>query len=82
MPDVTPSGKPANVGVVVATPAAAGGATQQWMCDAVVPAPAVSPVKTTVTWSWCVTVSSDTIVEPVPGDAFTGNSLGPFNSAL
>jgi hypothetical protein len=83
VPDITPNGKPANVGVVVATPAvgiAAEGETQQWMCDAV-----VSPSKSSNdTWTRivCAVVSTVTVASPVPGDAFVGNSAGPVRCVV
>src|SRR5436305_10497433 len=36
VPEVTPSGNPTKLGVVVATPVFPGGAIQQWICAAVV----------------------------------------------
>src|SRR5437868_12104240 len=80
VPDVTPSGKPGNVGVVVATPALPGWGTQQWMCDAVVPV--VRPLKVTLTVIWFVMVFHVTVAFPVPSDAAGGISLLPFSAAV
>jgi hypothetical protein len=53
VPDVTPVGNPANVGVVVATPAVPtpGVVVQQWMWEAVVTP--VSPEKVTLIANVC-----------------------------
>src|SRR5690349_11109760 len=75
VPDVTPSGKPTKLGVVVATPAFPGGEMQQCICEAVVAAP--SPENTTSTESKCVDESYVTIALPVPGDPVGGFSLAP-----
>src|SRR5262249_52295637 len=75
-PLVTPSGKLGKVGTVVATMVLPGGATQQWMCAAIVPL--VRPLKTTLTWSWFVRVSISTTPEPSAGDPFGGFSLAPL----
>src|SRR3954454_20877816 len=76
LPLVTPRGKPVKLGVVVATPAVPGGATQQWMCEAVVGA--LRPLNTALTCSWWVVVSSETVDDPTPGDELTGFSFAPF----
>jgi len=81
VPAITPSGKPANVGVVVATPAVPvpGEAVAAWMCDAVVLP--VSPENVTCTCMVWATGSMSTCAVPVPGDAFGGDSLGPVRVA-
>jgi hypothetical protein len=77
-PDVTPSGKPENDGVCVATPAVPvpGEAVQQWMWDAVVPAVNPENVSDTIFNVFAV-VSITITAEPVPGDPFGGDSPGP-----
>ena len=75
LPLVTPNGKPANVGTVVAMPAVPGDSTQQWMCEAVVPATRSENV--TLTMSTCAAGSKLTTASPTPGDMFTGFSFGP-----
>src|SRR3954469_11301989 len=76
-PLVTSSGRPEKVGTIVATPAVPmpGTAVQQWRCDAVVGD--VSPLKVSETVSEWVVGSKATVPEPVPGDAFGGDSAGP-----
>jgi hypothetical protein len=83
-PESTPKGKPVNEGVVVATPAFPGGATQQWMCDAVVPLGVLVPgmvarrlLKTTLTSRVCAVVSKVTNAKPVPREGVAGFSLAP-----
>src|SRR5262245_4589869 len=80
VPDVTPTGKPVNLGVVVATPAFTGGTAQQWMCAAVVPV--VRPAKTTSTVIWLVAVSHVTIAFPLPDEATGGFSLLGLRAAV
>jgi hypothetical protein len=80
VPLMTPIGNRGNEGVVVATPAFPGGATQQWMC-AIVVAPTRS-LKLTTTWRVCVTISKSTKAVPVPGDGAGGFSLGPSRNVV
>ena len=75
VPEVAPKGNPANVGIVVATPVAPGGRTQQWMCDAVVVP--CKPLNVTSTDNVFATSFVVTVAKPVPGDAFGGDSPGP-----
>src|SRR4029077_16399862 len=81
-PEVTPKGKFANVGVVVATPAVpepeAG--VGVWICDAVV-VPS-KPLNDTSTNNVCATSSVVTVAKPVPGDVFGGDSPGPVRLAV
>src|SRR5207302_7074530 len=81
VPLVTPSGKPANVGVVVATPAVPVPATAValWMCDAVVVP--TNPLNVTRTRIVFAVVSKSTSANPVPGEAFVGDSDGPSRKA-
>jgi hypothetical protein len=79
-PLVTPRGKPTNEGVVVATPALAGGTAQQWMCEAVVPD--VSPENVVATRNVCAAALIVTVVEPVPEDATGGFSFEPESVAV
>jgi len=79
-PLVTPRGKPTNEGVVVATPALAGGTTQQWMCEAVVFE--VSPENVVTTCSECAVPLITTVEDPVPGDATGGFSFEPDSVAV
>jgi hypothetical protein len=67
---MTPSGNPVNVGIVVATPVLLGGATQQWMCEAVVGV--LKPLKFTSTVIKFVVVSQVTNAVPVPVDVGCG----------
>ena len=74
-------GKPVKDGVVVATPAVpvSGSAVQQCMCDAVVvPSKSLNDTWTSIVFA---TVSMVTNAEPVPGDVFGGDSLGPLRVA-
>jgi hypothetical protein len=65
LPEVTPSGRPEKVGVIVATPAVpVGVVTQQWMCEAVVPV--VRPLNVSWTRSVCPVVSTVTAATPMP----------------
>ncbi len=81
-PLVTPKGKPANEGSCVAGAAVPvfGLAVGAWMCAAVVPA--------SKPWNWTCTriVIADafivTVVNPVPGEPFGGDSLGPSRFAV
>jgi hypothetical protein len=63
---------------MVATPAVPvkGEAVQQWMCDAVV-VPSKPWNVTLMTDNVFATSSVITVAEPVPGDAFGGDSPGP-----
>src|SRR5437868_13051295 len=79
-PLVTPSGKPVNVGVVVATPTLPGGAMQQWICDAVVPE--VNAENVAMICNVCAAVSMITVVEPVPLDAVGGFSFAALRFAV
>lgn len=75
MPEVTPSGKPANVGNYVATPAVPvnGAAVVAWMCDAVVvPRRPENVTDTCIVFAIASTV---TVPVPVPGELFAGPSL-------
>jgi hypothetical protein len=47
----------------------------EWICDAVVPE--VKPVNVTSTNNVFATSSVITVADPVPGDAFGGDSAGP-----
>ena len=76
VPLVTPSGNPANVGVVVATPAEIPKGVQQWMCDAVVPL--VRPLNVTSTASRLSGTSTVTRATPVAVEV----SRGLFSCAL
>src|SRR5262245_13978124 len=79
VPLVVPPGNPVNVGVVVATPALPGGATQQWMCAAVLLD--VNPLNTTLTVIMFVTVFQVITADPVPFDwgcgGFSLSALSP-----
>src|SRR6476646_4070811 len=77
----TPSGKPVNVGVVVATPAVPvpGSVVQQWMCEAVVKP--VRPLKLTCTRIKLVTLSKWIWANPVPSEILGGDSFGPLRLA-
>ena len=72
---MTPSGKPVKVGVVVATPALAGGATQQWICDADVGPD--KPENVTEMLRVCAAVPRVTLAKPVPPERTLGFSFAP-----
>jgi hypothetical protein len=52
-----------------------GAVVQQWMCDAVVPASRL--LNDASTDNVFATSSVITVADPVPGDAFGGDSAGP-----
>ena len=77
---LTPPGKPAKLGVWVATPAVplSGEAVQQWMCATV-----VNPIRSANDASTRIVIRSKSIVtrvHPVPADAFGGDSAAPDRS--
>ena len=82
MPDVTPSGKPVKLGVVVATPAVPvnGDVVQQCRCDAMLPV--VSPEKLMSSVIVFAVVSNTTEPLPIPGEVFGGLSAGPLSATV
>src|SRR5262245_28517916 len=80
LPAVTPSGKPTNDGVVVATPTLFGGEVQQWMWAIVVLL--VRPLNAVVTRRKCEVVSSVTDTLPVADVATGGFSFAPLSEAV
>ena len=81
-PDVTPSGKPTKLGVVVATPTVPvpGAAVQQWIWAAVVVP--TRPLKVASIIIVCATSSTTTVAKPVPGEATGGDLDGPSSDAM
>src|SRR5436305_9469540 len=83
VPDVTPKGNSAKVGVVVATRRLPLGGctegTQQWICEAVVPE--VSPLNVTSTCNVCAAGSKTAVAKPVPVVAVGGISAAPVRLA-
>lgn len=81
VPAVTPAGNPANVGVVVITPAVPwnGFAVGPWMCDAVVFP--ISPLNSHCTRIAARSRSTVTNDHPIPDELFGGASAGPVSCA-
>ena len=77
VPKVTPDGKPAKVGSVVATPAVPEKGAAVAACMWLAVTPATSPEKVACTLIVFATASIVTMAFPIPGELLAGTSAAP-----